>query len=71
MERLDKAIYYQTIWFIRRYWDLQDEYDAILNETPSHDGMSKTNNTGNNTTGSLNHIRKFFCKFFSKKKSNN
>lgn len=38
MEKLDGAVYMQTVWFIRRYWDLQEEYQTIIDETPSSAG---------------------------------
>lgn len=31
---LDRSIYFQTIWYIRRYWDFLIEYEDIINGSP-------------------------------------
>lgn len=39
---LQKNIYMQTLWFIRRYWDMQEEYQDILDASPDPYGVRGT-----------------------------
>lgn len=38
-EQMDRTTYMQTIWFIRRYWDFQEEYEQILEESRTNTGI--------------------------------
>lgn len=55
---IQREIYFQTIWFIRRYWDLQDEYDSILNESGS--GHGRGSGIGNPTAVKAERLDKLY-----------
>lgn len=42
MKYLEKSTYMQTLWFIRRYWSLKEEYQNILDESPHSEGIRGT-----------------------------
>lgn len=39
---LQRNIYMQTWWFIRRYWDMKEEYQDILDSSPNPNGIRGT-----------------------------
>lgn len=39
---LQKNVYMQTLWFIRRYWDMLEEYQDILDASPNPNGVRGT-----------------------------
>ena len=49
-EKLPKEIVYQTLWYIRRYWDFLDEYEAILEGSSSGTGGGIRSNDISNPT---------------------
>ena len=47
--RLPKAIYMQTVWFVRTYPLLKEEYDALFGRSPEMDGQPKGTTPGDPT----------------------
>lgn len=39
---LQREVYMQTLWFIRRYWEMREEYQDILDESPDPNGVRGT-----------------------------